>query len=359
MNRSRDQRCAVLVNAIHDHTTRDAHRRDVLGRLFIRRLRSRWHLALEVEHATLLRRALQRFDLLPGSWHPHCEVSVSRRRQAARAFRTLRRSLQLMRSDSDLTPELAGDHGAGPGLLILQPTLQATARSVGVLRRGWGLRVLIAGVVPEMHRIEPCSDPHRKRYSQKWWKRHGPVPRHEQKFFMADHDGGEVLVGAGLQREVLGRDVRAHVRAGLVEDAIRDMMIGSFDLHVTAERYAHYASMRQKDGEPAGRVEGEVRRLLDADRFRTTYPEAYRLWTEAEALLWDDASERNLSTIGLKLREATQEFAAALVARYAPPDVDSNPQATKNRIRAVIELHRPSLGERRAALLTELGVSRH
>jgi hypothetical protein len=56
----------------------------------------------------------------------------------------------------------------------------------------------------------------------------------------------------------------------------------------------------------------------------------------------------------LKLREATQEFAAALVARYDPPDVDSNPQATKNRIRAVINLHRPLLGERRSALLAEL-----
>ncbi len=33
------------------------------------------------------------------------------------------------------------------------------------------------------------------------------VPRHEQKFFVAEYDGGEVLGGAGLQREILGGDL--------------------------------------------------------------------------------------------------------------------------------------------------------
>jgi hypothetical protein len=165
---------------------------------------------------------------------------------------------------------------------------------------------------------------------------------------------GEILIGAGLQRRVLLRDIRALVSAGLVQDVLRDIMTGSSDLHVTAEGYAHYASARKRQGEPLARVEGEVRRLLDGDQFRIAYPDAYRLWAEAEGLLWDDASERNLSTIGLKLREAAQAFASALVDRYAPPDVDPNQQATKNRVRAVIDQHRPSLGERRSALLAEL-----
>lgn len=180
------------------------------------------------------------------------------------------------------------------------------------------------------------------------------VPRHEQKFFLAEYDGGEILVGAGLQHEVLGRDVRALVRAGLVDDVIADPMIGSSELFVSNEGYSYYAAMRQKEGEPPARVEGEIRRLLEADRFRDSYSEAYRLWAEAEALLWDDASDRNLSTIGFKLRQAVQEFASALVVRYEPPGVDSSPQATKNRIRAVINLYRPALGDRRADLLSEL-----
>ena len=180
------------------------------------------------------------------------------------------------------------------------------------------------------------------------------VPRHEQKFFVAEYDGGEVLVGAGLQREILGRDIRSLVRAGLVEETVRDMLIGSCDLHITSDGYAHHAAMRQREGEPADRIEGEVRRLLDAERFRGAYPEAYRLWAEAEALLWDDASERNLSTIGLKLRETMQEFAAALIASYGPEDADPRPQATKNRIRAVIDQHRSLLGERRSYLLAAL-----
>lgn len=180
------------------------------------------------------------------------------------------------------------------------------------------------------------------------------VPRHEQKFFVAEYDGGEVLGGAGLQREILGRDLRALIQAGLVEESIRDMLIGSSDLHITSEGYAHHAAMRQREGEPAERIEGELRHLLDAERFRSAYPAAYRLWAEAEALLWDDASERNLSIIGLKLREATQEFAAALVARYGPADADPSPQATKHRIRAVIDQHKSLLGERRSALLAQL-----
>jgi hypothetical protein len=180
------------------------------------------------------------------------------------------------------------------------------------------------------------------------------VPRHDQKFFLTQYDGGVILVGAGLQCEVLGRDVRALVRAGLVDDVINDPMIGSSDLFVTSEGYSYYAAMRQKEGEPPARVEAEIRRLLDADRFRDTYSDAYRLWAEAEALLWDDASERNLSTIGFKLREAVQEFASTLVVRYEPPAVDPSPQATKNRIHAVINLHRSSLGDRRSALLGEL-----
>ncbi len=55
--------------------------------------------------------------------------------------------------------------------------------------------------------------------------------------------------------------------------------------------------MRKRQREPIARIEGEVRRLLDCGGFRIAYPDAYRLWAEAEALLWDDASEQNLSTM--------------------------------------------------------------
>jgi hypothetical protein len=55
--------------------------------------------------------------------------------------------------------------------------------------------------------------------------------------------------------------------------------------------------------------------------------------------------------MGISCREAVQEFASALVARYDPPDVDPSPQATKNRIRAVIRQHGAGLGDRRTALL--------
>jgi hypothetical protein len=45
------------------------------------------------------------------------------------------------------------------------------------------------------------------------------VPRHEQKFFLAEVDQGEFLLGANLQEPVLDRDIRALLRAGLLQES--------------------------------------------------------------------------------------------------------------------------------------------
>jgi hypothetical protein len=110
--------------------------------------------------------------------------------------------------------------------------------------------------------------------------------------------------------------VYALVDAGLVEDRIRDMLSGAFDLYITQAGYDYYSQMRTREGEPAARVENEVRKLLDDEGFRNDFPEACARWAEAERLLWGDDSDRNLSTIGHKAREAVHEFAPALVERF-------------------------------------------
>lgn len=57
------------------------------------------------------------------------------------------------------------------------------------------------------------------------------VPRHEQKFFVAEVDQGAFLIGADLQQPVLDRDIRALLRAGLIEESVRDMLGGAADIY--------------------------------------------------------------------------------------------------------------------------------
>src|SRR4051794_20971017 len=89
--------------------------------------------------------------------------------------------------------------------------------------------------------------------------------------------------------------------------------------------------------------------------FREAFPNSFARWREAETLLQSAHSERELTTIGHKAREALQEFAPELGARHEPLAVNGNPALVKRRLGAVIAKLRPQLGEARAALLEALG----
>jgi hypothetical protein len=180
------------------------------------------------------------------------------------------------------------------------------------------------------------------------------VPRHEQQW----HLGGEYLASNELAgpwgtRPVLTADVDALREAGLLEDRHLNYLYGD-DYIISAKGYKYYAAMKERDGQPLDRTENETRRLLASEGFQEAYPGAYERWADAEKLLWSATSERELSTIGHKVREATQLFATALIERYQSHLVEADPARTKNRLRAVIEQHRAALGARRAALLDAL-----
>lgn len=176
-------------------------------------------------------------------------------------------------------------------------------------------------------------------------------PRAQQKFFLADVDQGTLLVIGEEAVDVLERDVAALTRAGLVEDRVRDFLTGASDLYITQDGHEYYAQMRSRGGEASDRVEAEVRKLLDDHQFRTMFPGAFVRWSEAERLLWSEDSDRDLSTIGHKAREAVQELVSALVERVELADVEKDVAKVKNRLRAVIEVRRQSIGKTRFDVL--------
>jgi|ERR1700722_6652086 len=107
--------------------------------------------------------------------------------------------------------------------------------------------------------------------------------------------------------------------------------------------------------DPFDRFYGESRRSLGSEGFAAAYPGVYQPWAEAESLLWNDDPESHLTTIGHKVREATQAFATALVETHRPPDVDSNPINVEKRLGAVIAMYMEKLPNSRRLILEGLG----
>jgi AcrR family transcriptional regulator len=101
-------------------------------------------------------------------------------------------------------------------------------------------------------------------------------------------------------------------------------------------------------------IANEVEHHLASEGFAARFPSAAARLADAQRLLWQLDPSSDLTTIGHKLREAIQQFATALVDRYAPADVNPDPAKTKNRLLAVLALHSANIGERRASLLAAL-----
>jgi hypothetical protein len=177
------------------------------------------------------------------------------------------------------------------------------------------------------------------------------VPRDQREWWVASMAGGDILIGPWGQREVPLPDVYELEYAGL----LRRLPNGDNNFVISPQGRSHYAERRHHDGAPAERVEVELRRFLDDRAFRAAYPAASGLWSDAEALLWPADSDRELTTIGHKAREAMQMFATEVVERYKPPQVDPDPANVKRRLGAVIAMFLLSLGEARADLLKALG----
>jgi hypothetical protein len=112
---------------------------------------------------------------------------------------------------------------------------------------------------------------------------------------------------------------------------------------VSPRGFAFYEEIKRAEGEPVERVEAEAHHLLTRDVVND-YPNAADKWREAEDLLWKSNAEEQLTAIGHKCREALQSFAESLYERHCPNSNALPKEKTLDKIRAVLESHRASVG---------------
>lgn len=187
------------------------------------------------------------------------------------------------------------------------------------------------------------------------------VPRPQQQFVMyvdnsIDQIGNTASVaGDPLPGElpVLEGDVLALIGAGLLSRGTMIWGEPTTPFTISAEGFARYEAMRQRPADPGVAIEDEIRRYLD-DTFKERFPEAQARLAAAERILWKADAADDYTTIGHKLREATQQFATEMVGRHQVSDVHADAAKTKNRLRAVVESQRDRLGTAKADLLKAL-----
>jgi hypothetical protein len=130
------------------------------------------------------------------------------------------------------------------------------------------------------------------------------------------------------------------------------IMAGGRAVHVELTSFGREEA--RADIDPMEEVHADARRLLASEAFAVGYPGAFEPWAEAEQLLFGHDPESQLATIGFKLRDATQAFAAALVEQYKPSREERDPTRVKNRLKSVVETYKSQLGDRRAAVLNAM-----
>jgi hypothetical protein len=99
----------------------------------------------------------------------------------------------------------------------------------------------------------------------------------------------------------------------------------------------------------------ENRRLLASDGFAEMCPEVFKLWADAEKLLFREDAALQLTTIGHRTREAAQAFATAMIERYGADNPPDEVQLVKLRLGAVIASNRAALGATHRLFLEALG----
>jgi hypothetical protein len=166
---------------------------------------------------------------------------------------------------------------------------------------------------------------------QPFWVRNSD----KSNFVRIEHDGlpnREISAYEG--------DIKTLGREGLVEIYnYSNVFMYSFD--ITSAGFAYYSQLKQHDSQRLQRIEVELRAYLESDRFQKRYAKAYQKWKDAEAILWDSDSERQLTTIGHLCREAVQEFASVLADQF---QVEADKTKIIAPLRAVLNIRENQLG---------------
>lgn len=119
----------------------------------------------------------------------------------------------------------------------------------------------------------------------------------------------------------------------------------------TSHAFTYYRGLHENGG--VQEVEKTLTSFVDSARLRNAYPGAIEAWEKANEALWSESAERKGTEVGHWCREAMQAFADAVAAAHK---VDAEPDRAKtvNRIAAVLDAQRDTLGRTRLAFLDAL-----
>lgn len=148
-------------------------------------------------------------------------------------------------------------------------------------------------------------------------------------------------------------DFEEFFRQGLIDAEYMTNARGmNFEISLKGKQFYEY--LRSKAGEQTDQIEEAVWHYFDSPAFQRAYPAAYTKWSEASDLAWSSETQGNLSKIGHICREAMQDFATELIAKYDVEGANADPARTRDRFSAVINARREAIGERKSEVLDAL-----
>lgn len=162
---------------------------------------------------------------------------------------------------------------------------------------------------------------------------HPGLPDGEIKFFNSDL---KILIG------------------NMLIQPIAQNQYGYTRIYVYPKGFHYYKYLKEQLGEPVEHIEKEVRSYIDAHDFQREYPKAFEKWAEAESLLWETETSKQLTKIGHLCREAIQEFMDTLYTRVNPPGEHIPKDKTKLRLKKIIEVRSQQLGDTERKFLDAL-----
>lgn len=160
--------------------------------------------------------------------------------------------------------------------------------------------------------------------------------------------------GNGLTKRVVDGDIETLTERGVLSVMSYHSSGSGFNFLVSPEGFAAYEKRRNAVDSQTENIEEVVSLHLKSEAFRTAHPKSFEKWSGASELLWHSDSEKELTTIGHKCREALQLFADELVAEEELVGEEPNVQKTINRIQAVVNARKHDLGDTKVDFLEAL-----
>ena len=178
------------------------------------------------------------------------------------------------------------------------------------------------------------------------------VARSEREPFMYLRTlGGAFVKGNRFAVEVVVGDVEELVERDLLR-MVKPTSSG-MTFTVPAKSLAAYTELKKSAPSQVQNVETEIRLFLDGREFKDRHQKSYARWAEASDLYWSIDFESDISTIGLKCREALQFFATELVNEQEQP-FDDDVERTVNRLRALVKQYSDRLGTKQTTFFDSL-----